>query len=69
MKMMSTISDLAPLFVTDADGKKTAVILPIEKYTELIEDLQDLAVIAERRDEPSLSHAQVVAELKKDDYL
>jgi len=49
--------------------RKTAVILPIEKYTELIEDLQDLAVIAERRDEPSISHAQVVAELKKDDYL
>jgi len=66
---MSTITDLAPQFVTDTDGKKTAVILPIEKYTELIEDLQDLAVIAERRDEPSLSHAQVVAELKKDDYL
>ena len=66
---MSTITDLAPQFVTDTVGKKTAVILPIEKYTELIEDLQDLAVIAERRDEPSLSHAQVVAELKKDDYL
>ena len=66
---MSTISDLAPQFVTDTDGKKTAVILSIEKYTELIEDLQDLAVIAERRDEPSISHAQVVAELKKDDYL
>jgi len=66
---MSTISDLAPQFVTDTRGKKTAVILPIKKYIELIEDLQDLAVIAERRDEPSISHAQVVAELKKDDYL
>ena len=66
---MSTITDLAPQFVIDTDGKKTAVILPIEKYSELMEDLQDLAVIAERRDEPSFSHAQVVAELKKDDYL
>ena len=62
---MSTITDLAPQFITDTDGKKTAVILPIEKYTELIEDLQDLAVIAERRDEPTLSHAQFVAELKR----
>ena len=69
MKIMSTISDLAPQFITDTKGKKTAVILPIEKYTELIEDLQDLAVIAEQRDEPSISHAQVVAELKKDGYL
>ena len=66
---MSVITDFVPQYVTDTDGKKTAVILPIEKYTELIEDLQDLAVIAERRDEPSISHAQVVAELKKDDYL
>ena len=63
--MMSTITDLAPQFITDTDGKKTAVILPIEKYTELIEDLQDLAVIAERRDEPTFSHAQFVAELKR----
>ncbi len=66
---MNPISDLTPQFVTDIEGKKTAVILPIGEYTELIEDLQDLAVIAERRDEPSISHAQVVAELKKDDYL
>ena len=66
---MKTITDLAPQFITDPTGKKTAVILPIKKYTELIEDLQDLAVIAERRDEPSISHAQVVAELKKDGYL
>ena len=67
--MMSPISKLAPQFVTDKKGKKTAVILPIEEYNGLIEDLHDLAIIAERRDEPSIPHAQVVAELKKDDYL
>ncbi len=26
-------------FVTDADGHKTAVILPIEEYAEMMEDL------------------------------
>jgi len=30
-------------------GKKTAAILPIKKYEELMEDLHDLAVVAERR--------------------
>jgi PHD/YefM family antitoxin component YafN of YafNO toxin-antitoxin module len=27
-------------FVTDADGNKVAVILPIEEYEEMMEDLQ-----------------------------
>ena len=34
--------------------KKTAAIMPIEKYEELIEDLHNLSVIAERRDEPTI---------------
>lgn len=38
-------------FVVDANGKKTGVILPLEQYQNLIEDLHDLAVVAERRSE------------------
>ena len=60
---------LSPQYITDKQGKKTAVILPIEEYNALFEDLRDLAAIAERRDEPSIPHEQVVAELKKDGYL
>lgn len=40
-------------FVVDQHGRKTAVILPIEQYEELMEDLDDLATIAERRGEPT----------------
>ena len=40
-------------FVVDEDGKRTAVILPIEEYEGLMEDLDDLAIIAERRGEPT----------------
>jgi DNA-binding transcriptional MerR regulator len=29
------------------------VLLPISKYRELLEDLSDLAAIAERKDEPA----------------
>ena len=45
-----------PVF-NDEKGKKTAVILPLKKYEELrvTEDLRDLAVIAERRDEPAIT--------------
>ena len=53
-------------YVTNQAGEKTAVILPINEFEELLEDLQDLAVVAERRDEPSISHDELLAELKRD---
>jgi len=53
-------------FVTDKTGEKTAVILPIEEFQELIEDIEDLAAVAERREEPTISHDELLAELKRD---
>ncbi len=66
---MATMAKLTPQYVTDRDGRKTAVILPINEYDELIEDLQDLAALAERRDEPRTPHKDVVAKLKEDGCL
>ena len=40
-------------FIVNEDGEKTAIILPIEEYQELLEDIEDLAIIAERRSEPT----------------
>ncbi|HEY5043128.1 MAG TPA: hypothetical protein VIK53_14135 [Verrucomicrobiae bacterium] len=45
-------------FLTNEKGKKTAVVLPIEDYEKLREDLDDLAVIAERRDEKTIPHTE-----------
>ena len=67
--MTRTIRDLQAQYITDEKGKKTAVILPIEEFEELLEDLQDLAVLAERRDEPTIPHEEVIAKLKRDGYL
>lgn len=67
--MARTIRELQAQYITDEKGKKTAVILPIEEFEELLEDLQDLAVLAERRDEPAIPHEEVVARLKRDGYL
>ena len=67
--MARTIRELQAQYITDENGKKTAVILPIEEFEELLEDLQDLAVLAERRDEPTTPHEDVVARLKRDGYL
>ena len=63
---MPSLSQVHPKYVMDEEGRKTAVLLSIEEFDHLIEDLEDLAVAAERRDEPSIPHHQVVAELKKD---
>ena len=46
------------------NGKRTAVILPMEEYKELLEDLQDLAVIARRRNEPTIPLAEVKRRLR-----
>ena len=48
-------------FVVDEKGNKIAVILPLTEYEQLKEDLHDLAMVAERRDEDTLT----LAELKK----
>ena len=42
-------------YVVDAEGKKTGVILPVARYEQLLEDLHDLAVVAERRAEEPIS--------------
>ena len=57
------------LGLSDEAGRRIAVLLPIEDYERLLEDLQDLAAIAERRDESTVSHQDLVAELKRDGLL
>jgi len=66
---MEPAPHLNPQYVTDNKGQKQAVILPIAEYQELLEDLKDLAIVAERQDEATVSHADVVAELRKNGYL
>lgn len=38
-------------YIFNSKGKKTDVILPIAEYERLLEDLHDLTVIAERKNE------------------
>lgn len=56
-------------FVVDVNGRKTAVILPMKRYQNLMEDLHDLAVVAERRAERPISVGQMKRRLKKDGVL
>ncbi len=56
-------------YVIDTKGKKLSVILSLERYERLMEDLHDLAVIAERRDEQPISFEELKRRLKKDGIL
>jgi len=50
-------------YVTDANGERTAVILPLEEYEELLEDLHVTRAAEETKDEPHIPWEQVKAEL------
>ena len=55
--------------VTDEEGHKTAVILPIEEYEEMLEDLHMGRAARESRDEPRRPFAEVVEELRAADEI
>ena len=59
----------ATQFLTDTNGEKVAAVIPIEEYEALLEDLRDLAVVAERRNEPRVSIDDVERRLKADGLL
>lgn len=56
-------------YLIDESGQKTAAVIPVEEYEELLEDLHDLAVIAERRDEPTISFNELKKRLQADGLL
>ncbi len=56
-------------YITDEAGEKTAVILPIDEFHELLEDIEDLAAVADRRTEPTVSHETLLAALRADGLL
>lgn len=64
---MKTLNPKAEYIVKN--GKPTAVILPLAEYEELLEDLQDLAVMARRKNEPLIPLAEMKRRLKKDEAL
>jgi hypothetical protein len=66
---MENLKEIKVQYISDESGERTGVVLPIQKFQELLEDIQDLATLAERRDEPTVSHEALLAELKRDGYL
>lgn len=66
---MINIEELHPQFITDEKGRRKSVVLPIADFQELIRDLEDLAIIAERKEESTTDHADFINELKSSGLL
>lgn len=52
-------------YITDANGERTAVILPIDEYQELLEDMHVIRVAEETKDEATRPLIDVIEELRK----
>ena len=52
-------------FLVDERGRRHSVILSMAEYRELMEDLTDLALIAERKEEPQESLESVKRRLEE----
>ena len=50
-------------YITDANGERTAIILPLDEYGEILEDMHVIRVVEETKDEPRIPWAEVKAEL------
>jgi PHD/YefM family antitoxin component YafN of YafNO toxin-antitoxin module len=60
---------VADQFVVDAKGRKKAVIVTATRYEQIMEDLHDLAMVAERRNEEAVSLDEMKRRLKRDGLL
>ncbi|MEM2173367.1 MAG: hypothetical protein QXS66_09065 [Thermoproteota archaeon] len=56
-------------YIVDEKGEKKEVVIPVEEYEELLEDLHDLAVVAERRGEPTVPLEEIIEKLKRNGIL
>lgn len=57
---MTVLEQLHPQYIKDPkNGTDSFVILPAEEFEELIQDIQDLAIIAERKDEEKNSFVEM----------
>jgi len=68
IKMLNTYK-LHPKYITDEKGEKISVILSIDEYQELLEDMEDLIKFVERKNDETISHESVIKDLKNSGLL
>jgi predicted metal-binding protein len=63
---MTMPMNIHPKYITNDDGEKLSVVLSIEEFEEILEDYEDLAIVAQRKDDKLTSHEDFLEELKQD---
>lgn len=66
---MIDINNLHLQYLTNQQGEQVAVVLPIQEFTELMDDFEDLIAVATRKNEPTTSHNDLLTELANDGLL
>jgi hypothetical protein len=51
-------------YITDSNGQKTAVILPIDEFEEMLEDLHFGEVARESKDTPTRDFNEILKEMR-----
>ena len=64
-KRSTKTTSLRGRYVTDRKGKRTGVVLSLKRYSRLMEDLHDLAGVAERRDKEPVTADDMKKRLHK----
>ena len=53
----------------DESGRRVSVVLPVEEYEALLEDISDLAAVAEGCQEETVEHGKLIERLRADGLL
>jgi PHD/YefM family antitoxin component YafN of YafNO toxin-antitoxin module len=69
MRTGGTVKAVSEQYVVDQSGKKQGVLLPVDRYNQMLEDLHDLAVVAERRGEKPVSVEEMKKRLRRNGLL
>ena len=56
------MNTIHPQYIADKDGKKTAVVLPMDEFEQLLEELKDIKLFneAKKDKEPAMLHDDYV---------
>ncbi|QSZ40973.1 hypothetical protein GJV85_02195 [Sulfurimonas aquatica] len=61
--------NLHPQYITNDNGEKVSVVIDMKEFQSMLEDIEDLTAIADRKDEETTSHAKFLEELRADGTL
>jgi hypothetical protein len=61
--------DIHPQYIVNDMGNKTSVVLSIEDFETILDDFEDLLVVAERKSESTTAHKDFLKELEEDGML